>query len=74
MKLSRAAAVAVIAAAPLFASAGLVSVFFEKAWDPINGDVNGSMFAGYNAHTNTISSAQQPMRQDQSGLICDRPA
>jgi len=40
MKLLRAAAVAVIAAAPLFASAGLVSVFFEKTWDHANGDVN----------------------------------
>jgi len=41
MKVFRSAAVAVIAAAPLFASAGLVSVFFEKTWDPANGDVNG---------------------------------
>ena len=56
MKLFRAAAVAVIAAAPLFASAGLVSVFFEKTWDLANGDVNGY----YNGGTAADGSSGGP--------------
>ena len=53
MKLSSAAVLALLAAAPAFASASNFVVDFEKNWDYANGDVNGYYSGGTAADGST---------------------